>query len=325
MDVRVEEWHSATGAMPDGLASLVAEARAADGHKPIDEHALAELKAGGREMPHAAFVARIGDELVGYAHVSYRDTGNGWRFEFVTRPSHRGQGIASNLVRHVFDHVAWDGGGTLHAWQPDHPSQARSRLIEHFGMRPTRRLHQMHALLPIDRTPMPAGVTVRAFTAEDEDTWLALHNEVFAEHPDASGWRTIDLAWRMREPWFDPNGFRLAFDEHGLAGYNWVKLHEHEGASHDESDPETKVVGEIYMLGIAPRARRTGLSRAISTEGLAWAHEHGATRAMLYVDESNRTAHALYEGLGFTTTHVDVCFEVDVAGRASGGPRGTIV
>jgi len=323
MELRIEEWHPQANEMPAGLDTLVAEATAMDGHRPLDEHALAELKAGPREMPHAAFVARIGDELVGYAHVSYRDTGNGWRFEFVTRPAHRGQGVATQLVRHVLDHVAWDGGGTLHAWQPDHPNRARSRLIEAFGMRHTRTLEQMHAPLPLPVHPMPDGVTVRGFTPEDEPGWLALHNEVFAEHPDASGWRRVDLEWRMKEPWFDPDGFRLAFDAHGLVAYNWMKLHEHPGAAHDPSDPSSANVGEIYMLGVAARARGLGLSRAIATDGLAWAVARGSTRAMLYVDRTNEPALKLYRGLGFATSHVDLCFELEVApARGSRGPHG---
>ena len=320
-ELRIEEWHSASHGVPEGLDMLVDAARRADGHKPLGEHALAELKAGPQEMPHAAFVARLGPTLVGYAHVSYRKTSSGWRFEFVTHPSHRGRGIARMLVAHVVEHVADDGGGTLHTWAPDDADRARLRLISRFGFSPIRRLHQQHRPLPLEHgIALPDGIRVRGFREEDGPAWLALHNVVFARHPDASGWRAPDLAWRLAEPWFEPEGFRLALDDAGIAAYNWVKMHDHEDAAHDPSDTTTKLVAEIYMLGVAERTRGTGLAAAIAADGLAWGAERGATRAMLYVDEDNEPAFRLYERLGFRTTHVDICYSLEVG--AAPGSRG---
>jgi mycothiol synthase len=201
----------------------------------------------------------------------------------------------------------------LHAWQPDHPNVARDRIVQRFAMREIRRLDQMHADLPIPQIAPPRGISIRAFEPADTSNWIAVHNQIFATHPDASGWRPSDLSWRMAEHWFDPQGFRLALDEQGIAGYNWVKLHNHPGASHDPSDPQTSLVGEIYMLGVAERARSSGLSRAIATDGLAWAFSKGATRAMLYVEADNHPALALYRSLGFSRTHTDRCFEITVS------------
>lgn len=312
--VHVEEWHSKSQGVPPGLDALVASALAADGHKPLDEHALAELKAGPQEMPHAAFIARDGDELVGYAHVSFRKTINGWRFEFVTHPSRRGEGIATMLAQHVLDHVARDGGGTLHTWAPEDQDLARQKLIERFGLKPIRRLLQQHAPLPAPVANSIKGITYRSFEESDAKSWLELHNVVFAEHPDAHDWTRSDLAWRMDSEWFDPSGFRLALDQEGIVAYNWMKIHDHEGASHDAHDTETRILGEIYMLGVAPRARGTGLAGAITSEGLHWASSRGATRAMLYVDISNEPAIKLYERYGFQTTHVDTCFSMSIPG-----------
>lgn len=315
----IEQWHSDPEGVPEGLDELVAAAREVDHHKPLDEHALVELKAGPQEMPHAAFVAR-NDEgaLLGYAHVSKRETLNGWRFEFVTHPAHRGRGVATLLVTHVFQHVAADGGGTLHTWSPDDNDPARARLIERFELRQIRRLHQMHAPVPVPPVSLPEGISVRGFTEADAQRWLELHNTVFAGHPDASGWRDVDLRWRMGEPWFDPEGFRLAFRGDELVAYNWVKIHDHDGAAHHEDDPDTRIVGEIYMLGVGAAGRGIGLGAAIASEGLRWAEERGSQRAMLYVDESNRPARKVYEDLGFTTSHVDVSYAVTIPAALDG-------
>lgn len=314
MTLRIEEWHSAELGAPPGLERLVAAAIAEDGRRPLDESALAELKAGAREMPHAAFIARRGDLLVGYAHVSYRETRYGWRLDLVVLPEARGKGVGTELTRKVFDHIAWDGGGTLHLWAPER--HATSGLAERFGFTAVRSLHQQHAPLPVPRVSPPAGIAMRAFQPGDAKAWLRLHNTAFAEHPDAGGWTTKDLDWRLREPWFDPDGLRIATDQAGdLRGSCWMKLHDHPDPAHDLSDTSSRLVAEIYMLGIDPSMRGTGLAAATASDGLLWGASRGAQRAMLYVDGSNAPALALYRRFGFRTTATQVCLEACVPRR----------
>lgn len=315
MTLRIAEWHSDGSGSPPGLDALAAAATEADGRKPIDESALAELKAGAKEMPHAAFIVNDGDALVGYAHVSYRESGNGRRLDVVTHPAYRRRGIGTELMRHVVDHVAWDGGGTIHLWVASNAQEWVRALAERFQMRVTRRLLQQHAPLPAPSIPIPAQITVRGFRDTDADGWLTLHNEVFAAHPDAAGWTPTDLSWRMGEPWFYPSGFRLAFDDAGLVAYCWMKIHDHPDPAHDPADSTTKLVGEIYLLGVAPRGRSRGLADVVASDGLSWATARGATRAMLYVDEDNAPALRLYERFGYSTTRVDVCLEAEIAPR----------
>lgn len=314
MALRIEEWHSSELGKPPGLDELVAAAITADGRKPIDESALAELKAGAQEMPHAAFVARDDEGLVGYAHVSYRETRHGLRADLVVHPRARHRGIGTELMRKVFDHVAWDGGGTLHLWVSSRASS--SRLIERFGFSPVRRLHQQHAPLPAPTVPAPYGIVLRGFAEADRGPWLEMHNAAFGKHPDAGGWTETDFDWRTRESWFDPEGLRLAVDsDGGLLGSCWMKLHDHPDPAHDLSDTSSKIVAEIYMMGVAPEARGRGLAPALASDGLAWGVSRRADRTMLYVDEANEPAMRLYRRFGFQTTAVQVCLEVEIASR----------
>ncbi len=282
-----------------GLTELIERTTAHDGHRPVGEHALIELKEGPRAFPHAAFAATIDGELVGYAHLSQRETRHGWRLEAFTAPERRGRGIGTALIAVVLDHVASHGGGQLHTWAYM-PNEAHRRIADRFGMRPVRTLVRMSRPLPAGPIRVPPGFRLRAFRPEDAEAWLALHNEAFADHPDAGGWRRSDLAWHLEEPWFDPQGLLLAEGPAGLAGYCWMKL---EGE-----------LGWVYFLGVRADARRTGLATALCRAGLAWAHGRGARRAVLYVDEDNAPAFQLYRRHGFEIEHRDVCYGLVVRG-----------
>jgi mycothiol synthase len=116
-----------------------------------------------------------------------------------------------------------------------------------------------------------------------------------------------DLRLRMAEPWFDPAGFLLAERAAELVGFHWTKIHE-DG------------LGEIYVLGIDPAAQGIRLARPLAIAGLEWLRSAGVEMAMLYVDESNPRAVALYEKLGFTPWTTDVTYRREpTAGSAAAG------
>lgn len=59
----------------------------------------------------------------------------------------------------------------------------------------------------------------------------------------------------------------------------------------------------ITALETAPAFRRRGIGQHLVTALLTWAAGRGATRAYLQVMEDNVAAHAMYDRLGFTTSH----------------------
>ena len=67
-------------------------------------------------------------------------------------------------------------------------------------------------------------------------------------------------------------------------------------------DPE---LGEIYVIGVEPRAQGTGLGRALAIAGLRALHQRGVGIGMLFVAADNPGALALYRSLGFEVHRTD--------------------
>ena len=146
----------------------------------------------------------------------------------------------------------------------------------------------------------------------------------FRGHPEQGGWVADDLHRRMREPWFDPAGFFLATRPEAPTGRSasWASTgrrctaaqehhgdtgpHTHDGHGHD-------LIGEVYVVGVDPTERGTGLGRALTLIGLRYLRHRGLPDAMLYVDADNAAAIALYRGLDFTRWETDVMFSRDTS------------
>jgi mycothiol synthase len=307
----------------EAVTALVAEASDVDGVPPLSEHVMLHLRYGGDEATHNLLLWRQG-LLAGYAHLDVTDLVEGPSAELVVRPTQRRHGVGRALVTATLA----QSGGRLRLWAHGGLPDAVA-MAERLGFRQTRVLLQLRRslLAALPRVELAEGVTMRTFVSgQDDDEWLALNGLAFAHHPEQGGWTIEDLHQRIEEDWFDPSGFLLA--EHGgsMVGFVWTKVHggahsHHQGpARHDHSDGSDHAsgssdvdhghdpIGEIYVIGVHPKAQGMGLGRHLTVAGLRYLRRRGLHQVMLYVDESNQPAIRLYESLGFSRWDLDVLF-----------------
>ncbi len=313
MATAIEVWPRLDPDQVREVLSLVEEVADHDGTFPLSEHVILHLRHGG-DADIRNVLARASDgHLSGYAHLDVTDLVEGPSGELAVLPSDRRHGIGHDLVAQLLELCADVGGGAhqLRLWAHGESSAAHG-LATSMGFTRARVLWQMrrslYAALPT--TALPDGITLRSFLPGIDDAeWLALNASAFADLPDQGRWDAGDLGRRMGEDWFDPQGFLLAEASDGsLAGFHWTKIHgahAHDDHHHHHAhDP----IGEVYVIGVGPAHRGTGLGRALLLAGLQHLRAQGLTQAMLYVDSDNTSAIHLYESLGFVRWDTDVLY-----------------
>jgi mycothiol synthase len=154
---------------------------------------------------------------------------------------------------------------------------------------------------PLPPVRLPPGTTLRTFVVgQDEEEWLGVNSRAFRTHPEQGQLTRDDLADRMAESWFDPDGFFLAVraaadDARGrMVGFHWTKQH-----------PDG--LGEVYVLGVDPSAGGGGLGKALLGRGLQHLRDQGNTVVQLYVEADSRAV-GLYAGYGFRVASRDVMY-----------------
>ena len=289
-----------TAAQLSDLVALLARCEEADGHPALAEpqRAAAARKDLGADGSQA-LLAYEDRSLVGCAIITPATDG-ATALHVAVDPSQRnskrtGEPIKPELLRTALQNAH----GTVRLWLMQATAQDEAEAAR-LGFQPERDLLQMRVALPLP-AEMVAGarpVTTRPFRpGHDDEAWLSINNEAFADHPEQGGWTLDDLYERIRAPWFDAEGFLMADspDGSGLIGSCWTKVHH-------ESEP---VLGEIYVISVDPARHSQGWGKALTVAGLRWMSDRGVTVGMLYTTSSNTAAVTLYESLGFTTDHVD--------------------
>lgn len=288
------------------ITQLAFAAAAVDEMAPLSEHVLIHLHHGGDEADEHLIATDAAGKILGYLHLDQTDAVAGPVVEVVVHPDFRRQGIGRGLIEFA---ISKSDDSRMRLWAHGELASAYS-LATKLGFAKNRELWQMRRSLfaPLPKSLANPKLTIRPFqVGKDESAWLALNAKVFTDHPEQGRMSLEDLKTRMSENWFDPAGFLIATTAgtsatETMVGYHWTKIHGGAGG-HGHSE-----MGEIYVLGVAPDQRGTGLAKLLSIRGLEYLRGKGLPAAMLYVDANNQAAISLYESLGFSHWDTDVMF-----------------
>lgn len=266
------------------IDAIAARATDADGAAPWDESVAMALAEGRADVisKDGVVAVIVGDELA-----------------LVADPPVRRHGLAGDLVRQVLaDHPevarAWSHG--------NHPGAAA--VAAQLGWERVRDLWVMRRPMgeeapELPPLKVPVGMALHRFGERhgDTDEVLRVNAAAFVDHPEQGAMDLVNLARRMREPWFDPEGLIIATptSKRGTYGFHWTKQH----------SPE---VGEVYVVAVAPTAQGRGVGKLVTLAGLHHLREVGVSEVILYVEADNAAAIATYTSLGFShapqDTHV---------------------
>lgn len=275
-------WGAHTGAAAS-LERIRSACADTDHHDPLDEAALLRLKHHGLADSQLWLVDDSGFALV---HPGPSATS----LDIAVAPAVRVCGFGGGLAEAALEAI----DGPVVAWSHgDHP--AAYALARRLGFHRARELWVMRR--PTTE-PLPAHrphVEIRTFRPGDEAELLRVNAAAFAHHPEQGRMDAAELAERMAEPWFDPDGLFLAVEAGKLLGFHWTKVH-------------PSGLGEIYVIGIDPPAQARGLGKELTLAGLHHLRARGVPEVHLYVEAGNAAGIRLYSGLGFThrvsDTHV---------------------
>jgi mycothiol synthase len=299
------DWRSALPAEEQqAIRELITAATEFDGVAPVGEQVLREL---GHDRTDHLVVTSADQAVIGYLNLTPSSDQEAGMAELVVHPQARRRGIGSALLRAALTKTA----GRNRFWAHGTLAPARATAAA-LGLVPVRELVQMRrSLRDVPQAAKPgSGVQIRTYTGTDDDAeLLRVNNAAFVEHPEQGGWTEDDLAERRSEPWFDPAGVFLAFDDSAgdqtgrLLGFHWTKVHLDQPA-----------LGEVYVVGVDPSAQGRRLGQTLTAVGVDYLARRLATSeaadptVMLYVESDNVPAVRTYQRLGFTTYSVDTAY-----------------
>lgn len=288
------EWRAGLSAYEQrAIREVIDAATAADGVAPVGDQVL-------RELPHDRtrhLLAVEDGEIVGYLNLTTQPA----MAELVVHPAARRRGIGSQMARTGLT----AGGAGTRIWAHGNLAPARATAAA-LGLVVVRELLQMRRpLTGLPPVTIPEGVRFATYSGPADDAeLLRVNNAAFDWHPEQGGWTESDVAERRAEPWFDPAGLFLAFDDRtgALLGFHWTKIHDAD-------------LGEVYVVGVDPAAQGRGLGGALTLIGLHHLAERlsdsSQPTVMLYVEADNSAAVKTYQRLGFEIFAVDAAYAAD--------------
>ncbi|MEJ5920517.1 MULTISPECIES: mycothiol synthase [unclassified Corynebacterium] len=306
MDLNLQHFPSVlSGDSLNSARRLLVDATAQDRVEPFGEAFVRGLSEPQRGHQHVAvFSADQPGQCIALAGIAPDS------IELVVHPAFRRRGVGQRLLQSVDEIVVKPG--RLPIWAHGNLPGAQ-QLAAVTGRKMNRQLLQMSIEgesldLAAEGGEVPDGIELETYAELEKNigreaadsAWLAVNNEAFDWHPEQGNWTQGDLDLARSADWFDSAGvfFAVDRDSREVVGFHWTKMH-----------PEQEErVGEVYVIGLAERARGRGVGAWLTRIGLKDLVARGAGAVILYVEGGNATAIRTYEKTGFELARMDVMY-----------------
>lgn len=218
-------------------------------------------------------------------------------------PEHRRKGLAARLLGYASQRAKALGARVVHVNVAEGNAIAR-KVLAKLDFRHIRRFYELRVkLADVSFPKTPPGFPVRHFQAGEEGRLTEIQNRCFVNtwgyHPNTEE----EMRYVIGHSNCDPKGILLAYQGDRPIGYCWTRI-EYGGKSMAQESQ-----GRIFMLGVDPDYRGTGLGKGLLLAGLFYLKNKGLRVAHLTVDSENRIATALYRSIGFKVYNTSLWYE----------------
>ncbi len=257
----------------------------------ISEH----LNRPGYTAEKNLFLAQAGGKIIGFMNVTPEHNRRRVILDCLVHPEHRRRGVAGGeLFRHAMRRAGELKAGAVRASIRQENKAGRKMLLR-LGFKNIRRYLKLE--LPLaEAHPAKAssGTCLRRHLRRGEEAKLArLQNRCFSDAWEYNPNTTEDIAYALSLGHASPEDVILFYKGGTPVGYCWTKIGCDTGADNDGGK------GSIFMLGVDPDHRSSGIGRLALLSGLAYLKNRGVRTAELEVDSQNKAALNLYRSIGF--------------------------
>lgn len=294
--MRMKAAYTIRGYLPEDFPAYLRLLALAESLEPAGrgispEEVTASLNRPGYSPERELIVAEIGGSLVAYLD-TVPELGIGRVIvKYWVVPEHRRHGLATRLMERAVRRARELGARTVQMNIPDDSKGAR-QLALRLGFEFTRRFLKLRlSLVGWSQLGNLGGVDFYDLEQVGLEGLADIQNRAFAQAWGYCPNTIVEIACHLRENGNSPEDIIFAHQGNQMVGYCWTKPGCGSG--------ERPGMGQVFMLGVDPEYRGTGLGKKLMLAGLAYLKSKGLKVAWLEVDGENEHALGLYRSLGF--------------------------
>ena len=248
------------------------------------------------------FVVEISGDIVGYMDVTPELVIRRVILDCWVHPRHRRHGLATKLFNYAERRAREPGVKVVHVRIPEGNTVARE-VVCRLGFKQVRTFLELKLSITDAHRQDIKAPGCRYLKRSEEEKLALIQNRSFSGSWGYNPNTLAEIIYRANLSNFSPEDVILACDGDRVIGYCWTEV-----------VPEMEAVagkgkGRIYMIGVDPDYRGSGVGRRVLLAGLAHLRKRGLRVCELTVDAENEAANELYQSVGFEIQSTTLWYE----------------